>query len=597
MMRSTSRSFLASFGMLIVCLPAVSGAQSIVSVEKISKNQLGIRGNDDSGSPAVCANRPRVVFQSRASNLVQGDNNGVGDVFLRRGATDAVVRISENRLGVGGDGRSTNPSITPTAPGGLFAVLFESLASNLVRRSDLQDTNGLRDIFISVPTRNFTERVSVGPNLAEANGASFEPSATLVPEPNRILVAYRSLASNLVTGDENSVSDIFLATILNPKEDGSFLESGFSTLRASSAFGGGDSNGASFRPRVSRDGSKIIFESDATNLVSGNLFSGTTPTHRQVYLYDVATNTTELISKATNGTPGDAASGAASLNFSGTVVAYVTAARNILSDGRTAVDGAVQIVRYDVRTGVSTRVNVAADGSPGNGTQAEAVAADLDATGRFVAFSDGSSNVVPADTNGVPDVFLFDAEGGAVVRVSESALGVEANAGSAEAVLARGRFNADDLSVLFSSNASTLIADDSGNAKDVFATRLTVPPRTLSKNTSLEVPPDTELEGSDVTFTAESFNTASNAFIGSNSVSAATRRQTFYDIRITREGRVGRAADNRRKLTKRNEIAFKRLKSGTYVAKYRVLVKRGTKIVSKTKFSPPQRFSKDDVET
>jgi hypothetical protein len=576
----------------LLLTPLISAAQTIVSVEKISKNQIGVRGNDDSASPAIGANRGRVVFQSKASNLVQGDGNDVSDIFLKRGLSEAIIRISETPLGIGGNGRSTNPSLTPTSPGRFFAVLFESVASNLVRRSDLSDTNGVRDIFMHVPTRNFTERVSVGPELTEANGASSEPSATLIPEPNRVLVAYSSLASNLTANDSNGVSDIFLATIVKPTEDGSFLETGLSTMRVSAAPGGNEANGASVAPRISKDGSVVVFESDATNLVEGIV-----PSHRQIYLYRLSTGAIELVSKSPSGVPGDGASSFSAVNFSGNVIAYATLARNILNDSKTPAEGAVQIVRYDVRTGQSTRVNVAPDGTPGNGTTSAGVTTDIDASGRFISFSDSSSNLVASDTNEAPDIFLSDTETGSLIRVSESALGIQADRGSAAPVLARGKFNADNLVVLFSSNASTLIPDDAGNSTDVFATTLTVPPRPLSRNTTLEVPPDTELSGEDATFTLEEFSTTTTGAAMGGINAQATRRQTFYDIRITREGRTGRAADNRRKISKRNAITFKRLKSGTYTAKYRVVVKRGTRVVSKTTFSPPQRFSKDDVES
>jgi hypothetical protein len=523
--------------------------------------------------------------------LTQGDGNGVSDIFLKRGLSETIKRISETPLGIGGNGRSTNPSLTPTSPGRFFAVLFESVASNLVRRSDLSDSNGVMDIFMHVPTRNFTERISVGPQVTEANGASSEPSATLVPEPNRVLVAYTSLASNLVANDTNGVADIFLATIVKPTEDGSFLETGLSTVKVSSAFNGSDANAASSAPRISRDGSVVVFESDATNLIEG-----LTPSHRQIYLYRVATGELELVSKDASGAPGDAASFFAAVNYSGNVIVYATRAKNILGDGKTTLDDAVQIVRYDARTGQSTRVNIATDGSPGDGTIATGVTTDIDASGRFVSFSDWSTNLVASDTNGLPDVFLSDSETGAIVRVSQSALGSQADQASASPVLARGRFNSDDLVVLFVSNASNLTDDAPESTTDIFATRLTVPPRPLSRNTALEVPPDTDIEGEDASFSLEAFATTTASAFVTGAPLPATRRQTYYDIRITREGRTGRAADNRRKLTKRNEISFKRLKSGTYTAKYRVIVKKGKRIVSKTKYSPEQRFSKDDIE-
>jgi uncharacterized repeat protein (TIGR01451 family) len=63
-------------------------------VQLVSRSSVGTQGNDESSSPLVSADGTSVVFSSRASNLVDGDTNGVFDVFRRDLVTGTTVRLS-----------------------------------------------------------------------------------------------------------------------------------------------------------------------------------------------------------------------------------------------------------------------------------------------------------------------------------------------------------------------------------------------------------------------------------------------------------------------------------------------------------------------
>ena len=72
-------------------------------------------------------------------------------------------------------------------------------------------------------------------------------------------VAFDSEATNLVPGDTNDASDVFV----RDRQTGT-------TRRVSVSSGGAQGNGASFDPAISADGRFVAFNSDATNLVPGD---------------------------------------------------------------------------------------------------------------------------------------------------------------------------------------------------------------------------------------------------------------------------------------------------------------------------------------
>ena len=114
--------------------------------------------------PSISADGRFVAFESLASNLVPGDTNGVGDVFVHDRQTGTTERVSVSSAGTQGNGDSAVPSISAD---GRF-VAFVSVASNLVPG----DTNGRLDVFVHDRQTGTTERVSVSSAGTQGNGAS-----------------------------------------------------------------------------------------------------------------------------------------------------------------------------------------------------------------------------------------------------------------------------------------------------------------------------------------------------------------------------------------------------------------------------------------
>src|SRR2546421_306023 len=256
------------------------------STKRVSVDSLGAQGIGDSEGPSISAHGRFVAFYSSAANLVGGDTNGARDVFVRDRKTGKTTRVSVDSHGAQGKGDGIAPSMygdgrlvgfvrdrksgktsrvsvnshgaqangesfaAPISADGRF-VAFLSSASNLVGG----DTNGARDVFVRDRKAGKTRRVSVDSHGAQGKGASFVPSISA----NGRFVAFSSVANNLVGGDTNTVSDVFVRDRKAGK-----------TRRVSVDSHGAQGNGDSFIPSISADGRFVAFYSDAANLVAGD---------------------------------------------------------------------------------------------------------------------------------------------------------------------------------------------------------------------------------------------------------------------------------------------------------------------------------------
>ncbi|MGH2541494.1 MAG: TolB family protein, partial [Ardenticatenaceae bacterium] len=240
---------------------------------RVSVNSAGTQGNNESLAPVLSGSGRYVAFYSYATNLVGGDNNQAYDVFVHDRTTSQTTRVSISSAGVQGCCDSYFPSLSIS---GRF-VAFEGYASNLVSG----DTNFASDIFVHDRTTGQTTRLSVASDGTQGNADS--SSAALSARGRH--VAFRSLASNLVTGDTNNVADIFI----HDRATGQ-------TTRLSVASGGAEANGESYTPTLSADGRYVAFYSLASNLV-GNDTNGVA----DVFVHDRETGETARVSVASNG--------------------------------------------------------------------------------------------------------------------------------------------------------------------------------------------------------------------------------------------------------------------------------------------------------
>jgi len=187
---------------------------------RVSLRDDGSQSASAASSPAIGVDGGHVVFVSADPSIVTGDGNGVADVFLRdvcpsaiSGCTPGTRRISVAQGGADANGVSGSPVFT-----GRY-VAFESAATNLVAG----DSNSAVDVFMrdtcigaDSACSPSIERISLGNDGAEANGASSEPLVGLPMgsmsgyDYHGRFVVFASSATNLVAGDTNGVADVFM---------------------------------------------------------------------------------------------------------------------------------------------------------------------------------------------------------------------------------------------------------------------------------------------------------------------------------------------------------------------------------------------------
>src|SRR5262245_45282034 len=161
------------------------------------------------------------------------------------------------------------------------------------------------------------------------------------------------------------------------------------TFRISVNSSGAQATGAFSRnPSISANGDVIAFESDASDLVAGDT-NGMT----DVFVRVVSTGVTTRVSVSSAGTEGNGASGDPHISDDGKIVAFASAATNLVAGDTNA---RADIFVHDRQTGTTTRVSVDGSGAQGDGNSSQI---SLSSTGRFVAFRSESTNLVVGDTN------------------------------------------------------------------------------------------------------------------------------------------------------------------------------------------------------
>ncbi|MBI2899935.1 MAG: PD40 domain-containing protein [Planctomycetes bacterium] len=171
------------------------------TTERVSLDGAGGQAvGGDSYEPVLSSDGRYVAFHSWASNLVAGDTNADADVFVHDRQTGATTRVSVSSAGAEAAG---GPSYGPSISADGRYVAFDSTATNLVAG----DTNGYADVFVHDRQTGETVRISLGQGGAESAGGD-SIFASLSPDGR--YVAFESTATNLVAGDGNGKSDIFV---------------------------------------------------------------------------------------------------------------------------------------------------------------------------------------------------------------------------------------------------------------------------------------------------------------------------------------------------------------------------------------------------
>jgi Tol biopolymer transport system component len=346
---------------------------------RVSVGSAGAEGNDDSFFPSISANGRFVAFASLASNLVPGDTNHRGDIFVRDRKRGTTTRVSVSSTGTeANDGSIWLPAISAN---GRFVAFF-SRSTNLVPN----DHNGIADFFVRDLKRGQTTRVSVSSAGAEQTPGPGVEELGIVPALSATgrFVAFFSASPNLVEGDRNDTDDIFV----RDRKRGE-------TTRVSVSSTGEEANDTSlFYPSISANGRFVAFTSWASNLVAGDENGHA----EDVFVRDRKRGETTRIRE--NNRSGFLYSGIPSISANGRFVAFESPAPDLVKGDR---NQAVDVFLHDRKRGKTTLLSVSSEGEQGNSDSSFPA---ISANGRFVAFSSLASSLVAGDRFNTADTFV-----------------------------------------------------------------------------------------------------------------------------------------------------------------------------------------------
>jgi Tol biopolymer transport system component len=430
----------ATLSMLAASFVVVSSVRAAAPAgpERISVATGGAQAAGGSSDGALSANLRYVAFSSGSPDLVSGDTNGSTDVFVRDRKTGTTTRVSVSTAAGEGNGDSSRPSLSAN---GRY-VVFQSTASNLVAG----DNNGVSDVFVHDRTTGETKRVSVATDGSEGDGASVLYDSCI--SANGRYVVFQSAATNFFAGDYNKKDDVFVHD----------LKTGTTTL-VSSANLGGRSNGRAIDATISGNARFVAFTSNGTDLLAGD-----SNARDDVFVRDLKKSTTVRASlSASGGQSNGPGTGQSSISANGKIVAFVSDATTLI-DGDT--NGQPDVYVKDLGSGKIRRVSVASNGAEATGGASGSPS--ISADGKTVAFTSTATNLVTGDTNSSSDVFVSDLKKNTTRRASVNAAGQEGDAGSfssGSSLAANGKF------LVLRSDATNLVTGDTNAASDVLFVR------------------------------------------------------------------------------------------------------------------------------
>ena len=445
-----------------------SNATELISVQSPAISSRSPDGHSVFTSTAVVSyNGQYVCFASDADNLVANDTHGTNghrQVFVRDVNTDTNMLVSEDTNGLPAAGVSSEASISSN---GRY-VVFSSSAASLVPG----DTNNSLDVFERDLQNGTTTLVSA--SLNGQDPGSSNSCSPLVSGDGR-LVLFRSQAKNLALGAFGTgITNLFLRDLQLGTNYA--LTAAMSGTGVSAAAMTPDGHYVAFIGIFPGSFTPYLYEWDSQ--LARLVYTNTSATFSQVAIspdgqrlaYGNATGIfiADLQNPTNNSTVGTGSSGSFSSqwgwNFSadGNFLVYQTSAP---LDAR-ATSGLNEVYLYDVlaKTNCLLSQNFNGTGAGDGASDSPVISPD----GRFVAYRSAADNLVPGDSNGVPDVFIYDRTNGATTLLSASRFGND----SGDNRSLNPFFSGDGQTLVFQSAASDLVTNDWNRASDLFAFNL-----------------------------------------------------------------------------------------------------------------------------
>ena len=428
-------------------------------IVRVSVNADGVEADGCSFATSLSENGGIVVVESLAANLLDGDAADLPDVIRKDTQTEELMLVTADEDGTPADSAaSTSPPCSPTTVNDPFPTQFNADLSSDGRYvaflSDDPDLiasggNGFTQVFVKDTQTGTLTLVSATANGFQGNGDSNNPT---ISNDGRF-VAFDSAANNLVDAgsgnDSNGERDVF-------RKD---LETGAIVLVSVGDDGVTQGDGESVQPDITADGSVVVFESLASNLLGAG---GDINRRRDIYRRNIDAETTLLVSVSADGQQANEDSFAPSVTADGLLVAFHSRATNL--SVIPTFGGRSQVFLKDMAPAFRTvtLMSVAEDGSTqGN---ADSQRASISADGRFVVFDSEADNLVPEDKLGVNDVFVKFVGGDEIIRVSVAEDGLT----QGDAASLNASISTDGRYVGFESDASNLVLNDFNGFRDIF---------------------------------------------------------------------------------------------------------------------------------
>jgi Tol biopolymer transport system component len=344
------------------------------TTKRISTSYTGGQSDGQSSNPSISHDGRYVAFSSTSSDLVSGDTNGFTDTFVRDTWTGRTERVSVSSTGGQGDGDNYGSSISAD---GRY-VVFDSYAANLV--PDTQAGNVLIHDRQTGSTKLVSSSYQGGSSTTD--GGSYWGTVS----GSGRYVAFVSWESTIVPGDTNNVLDVFVRD----------LTAG-TTIRASIASSGEQAVERSGSPVVSDDGHYAAFTSEDPTLVTGDTNGG-----GDLFLRDLWAGTTRRVSESRTGEAGNSTSSDGQLTPDGRYIVFNSGASNLVPDD---TNEAWDVFVQDLRTHRSTLVSRSSGGAQGD---LDSTNGRITPDARHVVYDSYATNLVSGDTNGELDVFVTD---------------------------------------------------------------------------------------------------------------------------------------------------------------------------------------------
>lgn len=398
----------------------LDGAPYSVSVATAPVNQTCMPFAGASGVMPVAARKVWIGCEYNYDHLVRSSNDAVVGGFS--GSQSPMLGGSNVPIGT-----------TTVAYGEGRAAVFVSSIAGIAGGN----TDAFRQVFWRDRLTGETLLVSATAAGAQGNGDSFLP----VVSADGVTVAFESSATNLVAGDTNGVSDIFVW---------SALDRAAGVRRVSVGLAGAQTNATSNKPSLSGDGKVVAFTSGATNLTAGE--TGGINAIR-VYRRDLTAGVNTLVSQNESGVSQEGNHPV--LSEDGNRLAFSTFASLRATDANNLWD----IYVYQHIPGDIQRVSLTSTGGErdqGTESASRSVAPAISGDGQYVAYATTATNVVPDASSGLQNVFVVNVTTGSVVRASVSSAGVQGNADSPVGQGERPSLSADGKWVAFTTAATNL---------------------------------------------------------------------------------------------------------------------------------------------